>query len=247
MHYGLDIGPGAIGPPPTPATARRSTRSRRSWYRSTGDLEAAGPSGASSTVGWTERRTRSAPPLERSPTPMSPRTRNRVAVRGRRPRDGDCGGRADRAERAPRRRDGRCHGRAPLLHDAGFARRRGGTDRRTPRGRRVSAGRSRGRRPRSAKGFAVVYDQLAANNYTGLGICLESQTTSAALAYYGVPAMAVTIAKGREWIVERAAGETGHAPAQVAGVLEEFVLDPTRRRAISRTRLREPTTRSSPN
>jgi len=81
-------------------------------------------------------------------------------------------------------------------------------------------------RPRSAKGFAVVYDQLAADNYTGLGICLESQTTSAALAYYGVPAMAVTIAKGREWIVERAAGETGHAPAQVAGVLEEFVLDP---------------------
>ncbi|WP_226040766.1 chromosome segregation ATPase [Natrinema sp. DC36] len=77
-----------------------------------------------------------------------------------------------------------------------------------------------------SKGFAVVYDQLAADNYTGLGICLESQTTSAALAYYGVPAMAVTIANGREWIVERAAGETGHAPAQVAGVLEEFVLDP---------------------
>ncbi|QLG50818.1 chromosome segregation ATPase [Natrinema halophilum] len=77
-----------------------------------------------------------------------------------------------------------------------------------------------------SKGFAVVYDQFGADNYTGLGVCLEAQTTSVTLAYYGVPAMAVTIGKGREWIVERTAGETGHAATQVAGVLEDFTLDP---------------------
>ena len=77
-----------------------------------------------------------------------------------------------------------------------------------------------------SKGFAVVYDQLAADNYTGLGVCLETQTTSATVAYYGVPAVAVSIAKGREWVVDRVADETGHEPVQVARTLEDLTLDP---------------------
>ncbi|MFD1564847.1 chromosome segregation ATPase [Haloarchaeobius amylolyticus] len=77
-----------------------------------------------------------------------------------------------------------------------------------------------------SQGFAVVYDQLAADNYTGLGVCLGTQTTSATVAYYGVPAVAVSIAKGREWIVDRVADETGHEPAQVTSMLEDLTLDP---------------------
>ncbi|WP_137290053.1 disk-shape morphogenesis protein volactin [Natronorubrum halophilum] len=77
-----------------------------------------------------------------------------------------------------------------------------------------------------SRGFAVVYDQFAADNYTGLGICLGTQTTSVALSYYGVPALAFSLAKGSEWVVERAATETGRERTQVATVLEEFALDP---------------------
>ncbi|MFC6718220.1 chromosome segregation ATPase [Natrialbaceae archaeon GCM10025810] len=75
-------------------------------------------------------------------------------------------------------------------------------------------------------GFAVVYDQLGDNNYTGLGVRLGRQSTSVALAYYGVPVLSFTLPRGRDWIVERAAGETGHAKSQVEGVLEGFALDP---------------------
>ncbi len=77
-----------------------------------------------------------------------------------------------------------------------------------------------------SKGFAVVYDQLAADNFTGLGVCLEAQTTSATVAYYGVAAVSVSIAKGREWIVDRVAADTGHAPTQVARTLEDLTLEP---------------------
>ncbi|WP_049923340.1 hypothetical protein [Halopiger djelfimassiliensis] len=77
-----------------------------------------------------------------------------------------------------------------------------------------------------SKGFAVVYDQLEGDNFTGLGICIGAQVTSATLAYYGVPAMSVSIGTGSDWIVERAAGETGHDPAKVRDVLEAFDLDP---------------------
>jgi hypothetical protein len=76
------------------------------------------------------------------------------------------------------------------------------------------------------RGFAVVYDQLAADNYTGLGICLDRQTTSVALVYYGVPALALSIPYGGEWVVERAAAEAGTTPERVAAVLEGFALEP---------------------
>ncbi|ELZ10302.1 hypothetical protein [Natrialba aegyptia] len=77
-----------------------------------------------------------------------------------------------------------------------------------------------------SRGFAVVYDQFAADNYTGLGICLGPQTTSVALAYYGVPVLAFAVPRGTDWIVDRAADETGHTPERVHSVLETFELDP---------------------
>ena len=78
-----------------------------------------------------------------------------------------------------------------------------------------------------SKGFAVIYDQLAEDNYTGLGVCIESHSTSLALSYYGVPVLACTLAKGRSWIAEQAAAQTGHAPDQVDSVLSAFTLDPS--------------------
>ncbi|ELY85563.1 hypothetical protein [Natrialba taiwanensis] len=77
-----------------------------------------------------------------------------------------------------------------------------------------------------SRGFAVIYDQFAADNYTGLGICLGPQTTSVALAYYGVPVLAFAVPRGTDWIVDRATDETGHAPERVRSVLETFELDP---------------------
>ncbi len=77
-----------------------------------------------------------------------------------------------------------------------------------------------------SSGFAVVYDQFTDDNYTGLGIRLGPQTTSITLAYYGVPALAFSLAKGSAWVVEQAAAETGHEPAQVTATLEQFTLDP---------------------
>ncbi len=76
------------------------------------------------------------------------------------------------------------------------------------------------------KGFAVVYDQLADEKGTGLGICLEPQTTSLSLAYYGVPVLSGSLELGTEWIIDRAAEQSGADRASVADALEEFTLDP---------------------
>ncbi|MFC7230786.1 hypothetical protein ACFQMM_04070 [Saliphagus sp. GCM10025308] len=77
------------------------------------------------------------------------------------------------------------------------------------------------------KGFAVVYDQLGEDNYTGLGVCIESQTTSVGLSYYGVPVLTCSLARGSDWLVERAVAQTDHAPDQIASILEGFTLDPS--------------------
>ncbi|WP_255166927.1 hypothetical protein [Natrononativus amylolyticus] len=75
-------------------------------------------------------------------------------------------------------------------------------------------------------GFAVVYDQLAADKHTGLGICIGEQLTSVSLSYYGVPALAFSLPKGREWLIAAAADDTGSDPVAVAAALEAFTLDP---------------------
>lgn len=75
-------------------------------------------------------------------------------------------------------------------------------------------------------GYAVVADQLRDENLTGLGINVDRDRTSVALVYYGVPVLAFSLAKGADWVVERAAGATGHAPDQLESRLESFALDP---------------------
>lgn len=77
-----------------------------------------------------------------------------------------------------------------------------------------------------SKGFAVVYDQLAEDKYTGLGICIESDVTSVSLSYYGVPVLAFSLSKGGDWIVDRAASDGDHDPSAVASAFETFALDP---------------------
>ncbi len=77
-----------------------------------------------------------------------------------------------------------------------------------------------------SRGFAVVYDQLGADGYTGLGVCLGREATSVALAYYGVPVVSFSLPRGGEWIVERAATATDHPGERVRRRLGGFALDP---------------------
>ncbi len=77
-----------------------------------------------------------------------------------------------------------------------------------------------------SRGFAVVYDQLGADDHTGLGVCLGREATSVALAYYGVPVMAFSLPEGGEWIAERAAETTDRSVERVRRRLETFALDP---------------------
>lgn len=84
------------------------------------------------------------------------------------------------------------------------------------------------------RGFAVVYDQLSEDNYTGLGICLGSRTTSVALVYYGVPALSFALPIGSEWVRDRAAADGGASSEAVADVHETFELDPDAEGEIER-------------
>ncbi|MEY7848268.1 hypothetical protein AB7C87_03590 [Natrarchaeobius sp. A-rgal3] len=76
------------------------------------------------------------------------------------------------------------------------------------------------------RGFAVVYDQLAADNYTGLGIYVGREATSVTLSYYGVPTMSVSVDYGADSVIEEASAETGTDEGRVREVLTAFVLDP---------------------
>ncbi|AGB16013.1 hypothetical protein Halru_1400 [Halovivax ruber XH-70] len=75
-------------------------------------------------------------------------------------------------------------------------------------------------------GYAVVADQLADETFTGVGIDIGAELTSVALVYYGVPVLAFALPRGRDWLVENAAGATGHNRSQIASRLEAFSLDP---------------------
>ncbi|RQG99974.1 hypothetical protein [Natrarchaeobius oligotrophus] len=76
------------------------------------------------------------------------------------------------------------------------------------------------------RGFAVVYDQLEADNYTGLGVCLDGERTNVTLAYYGVPALSFSIPIGDEWVRDRATAELDRDRADVRRALTDFELDP---------------------
>jgi hypothetical protein len=76
------------------------------------------------------------------------------------------------------------------------------------------------------EGMAVIYSELADQNFTGLGISFGAGMTNVCLAYYAVPVMTFSIARGGDWIDHQAAQATGRSVDKVTSIKEnEFELD----------------------
>ncbi|GGL35562.1 hypothetical protein GCM10009037_19050 [Halarchaeum grantii] len=76
------------------------------------------------------------------------------------------------------------------------------------------------------EGMAVIYSELAENDFTGLGISFGAGMTNVCLSYYAVPVMRFSIARGGDWIDEQAARATGTPVDKVTSTKEEdFRLD----------------------
>ncbi len=74
--------------------------------------------------------------------------------------------------------------------------------------------------------MAVIYSELADNDFTGLGISFGAGMTNVCLAYYAVPVMTFSVARGGDWIDEQAAQATGTPVDKVTSIKEEgFELD----------------------
>ncbi len=76
------------------------------------------------------------------------------------------------------------------------------------------------------EGMAVIYSELADREFTGLGVSFGAGMTNVCLAYYAVPVMKFSIARGGDWVDEKAAEATGNPVDKVTSVKEEdFALD----------------------
>ncbi|MFC3959880.1 hypothetical protein [Halovivax cerinus] len=76
------------------------------------------------------------------------------------------------------------------------------------------------------EGMSVIYSELADNNFTGLGISFGAGMTNVCLAYYAVPVMKFSVARGGDWIDEQAARATGTPVDKVTSIKEDdFELD----------------------
>ncbi|MFC4245703.1 hypothetical protein ACFOZ7_01580 [Natribaculum luteum] len=76
------------------------------------------------------------------------------------------------------------------------------------------------------EGMAVIYSELADNNFTGLGISFGAGMTNVCLSYYAVPVMKFSVARGGDWIDEQAARATGTPVDKVTSIKEDdFELD----------------------
>ena len=74
--------------------------------------------------------------------------------------------------------------------------------------------------------MAVIYSELADNDFTGLGISFGAGMTNVCLAYYAVPVMKFSIARGGDWIDEQTARATGRPVDKVTSIKEDgFELD----------------------
>jgi hypothetical protein len=71
------------------------------------------------------------------------------------------------------------------------------------------------------EGMAVVYSELADNDFTGLGISFGAGMTNVCLSYYAVPVMRFSIARGGDWIDEQAAQATGTPVDKVTSIKED--------------------------
>ncbi|MCU4799308.1 hypothetical protein SAMN05216559_3247 [Halomicrobium zhouii] len=76
------------------------------------------------------------------------------------------------------------------------------------------------------EGMSVIYSELADNDFTGLGISFGAGMTNVCLAYYAVPVMKFSVARGGDWIDEQAAQATGTQVDKVTSIKEDgFELD----------------------
>src|SRR6056297_2076134 len=76
------------------------------------------------------------------------------------------------------------------------------------------------------EGMSVIYSELADNSFTGLGISFGAGMTNVCLAYYAVPVMKFSVARGGDWVDEQAAQATGTPVDKVTSVKEsDFELD----------------------
>jgi hypothetical protein len=76
------------------------------------------------------------------------------------------------------------------------------------------------------EGMAVIYSELADHNFTGLGVSFGAGMTNVCLAYYAVPVMKFSIARGGDWVDEQAAQATGTPVDKVTSIKEDgFELD----------------------
>jgi actin-like ATPase involved in cell morphogenesis len=76
------------------------------------------------------------------------------------------------------------------------------------------------------EGMAVIYSELADENFTGLGVSFGAGMTNVCLSYYAVPVMKFSIARGGDWIDQQAATATGTPVDKVTSIKEDdFELD----------------------
>ena len=76
------------------------------------------------------------------------------------------------------------------------------------------------------EGMSVIYSELADREFTGLGVSFGAGMTNICLAYYAVPVMKFSIARGGDWIDEKTAQATGNPVDKVTSVKEDdFTLD----------------------
>jgi len=72
------------------------------------------------------------------------------------------------------------------------------------------------------EGLAVIYSELAENNFTGIGISVGAGMTNVTLAYLATPLMSFSIARGGDWIDEQAAKSTGMPKEHVTATKEKI-------------------------
>lgn len=76
------------------------------------------------------------------------------------------------------------------------------------------------------EGMAAIYSELADNKFTGMGISMGAGMTNVCLAYYAVPVMQFSVARGGDWIDTQVAEATGIPRDKVTAKKEgDFELD----------------------
>ncbi len=77
------------------------------------------------------------------------------------------------------------------------------------------------------EGMAVVYSELADNQFTGIGVSFGAGMTNMCVSHYGLPVMTTAVARGGDWIDSQVAEATGHSKDRVTAIKErEFEINP---------------------